>query len=57
MPGATKAIREAAPGVLVKVDYEKKLITLGTAKDQPLPRDEILTALESLSYHGQWVEP
>ena len=57
MPGAKKAIRKAAPGVLaVKVDYDQKLATIGTARDEPLPRDAILTALESLGYRGQWLE-
>jgi hypothetical protein len=57
VPGAKKAIRKAAPGVLaVSVDYEKKLATIGTAKDEPIPREQILDALKSLGYSGQWVE-
>ena len=57
MPGAKKAIRKAAPGVLaIKVDYEQKQTTLGIAKDEPLPLQEILEALQSLGYSGQWVE-
>jgi hypothetical protein len=40
----------------VNVDYEKKLATIGTAKDEPMPREEILQALKSLGYSGQWVE-
>ena len=57
MPGAKQAIRKAAPGVLaIQVDYDQKLATLGIAQDEPLPREEILGALESLGYRGQWVE-
>jgi hypothetical protein len=55
--GVKQAIREAAPGVrAVKVDYDQKLATIGTARDEPLPREKILDALKSLGYSGQWVE-
>ncbi len=57
MPGATKAIREAAPGVLaIKVDIDQKRVTLATAKDDPLPREEIIEALKTHGYSGQWAE-
>jgi hypothetical protein len=57
VPGAKKAIRQAAPGVLaIQVDYEQKLATLGIAKGDSLPRREILEALKTLGYAGRWVE-
>ena len=46
MPAAEAALRKA-PGVLaVKVDYEQKQATIGTAADQPVPKQAILAALK-----------
>lgn len=56
MPTAEKALR-AAPGVLaVKVDYETKQATIGTTAGGDVPRDEILAALKSIGYHGQFAD-
>ena len=56
MPTAAAALREA-PGVLaVKVDYESKQATVGTAAGQPIPKQAILDALSSISYSGKFVE-
>jgi hypothetical protein len=40
----------------VKVDYESKQATVGTAAGQPIPKQEILDALGSISYSGEFVE-
>lgn len=54
MPTATAALR-SAPGVLaVKVDYESKQATIGTAAGQPIPQQAILDALESINYRGEF---
>ncbi len=56
MPTAAAALRKA-PGVLaVKVDYESEQATVGTAAGQPIPKQAILDALESISYRGEFVE-
>ena len=56
MPTAAAALRKA-PGVLaVKVDYESEQATVGTAAGQPIPKQAILEALESISYRGEFVE-
>ena len=47
---------QSAPGVLaVKVDYPSGQATIGTAPGQSVPREEILTALESIRYKGEFV--
>ena len=56
MPTAAAALRKA-PGVLaVKIDYESEQATVGTAAGQPIPKQAILDALESISYSGKFVE-
>jgi hypothetical protein len=53
---AVQAIRQA-PGVLaVKVDYEKKLAIVGTNRNQEVPRDQILDALKSIGYRGEFIK-
>ncbi len=56
MPTAEAALRQA-PGVLaVKVDYESKRATIGTAAGEPVSKQAILAALESIRYSGEFVE-
>ena len=46
-----------APGVpAVEVDYETKRATIGTKADQPIPKEEILAALRSIGYDGEFIE-
>jgi hypothetical protein len=40
----------------VKVDYETKLATVGTEPGQPVPKAELLAALQSIGYSGEIVE-
>jgi hypothetical protein len=40
----------------VKADHKTKLATIGTAKEEPVPRDAILAELNAIGYSGQWVE-
>ena len=55
MPTAEAALRKA-PGVLaVKVNYESKQATVGTAVDQQVPRQAIVEALESIEYRGTFL--
>jgi hypothetical protein len=39
-----------------KADSETKLATIGSAKDQPVPRDEIIKELNAVGYKATWVE-
>ena len=56
MPKAVAALHQA-PGVLaVQVNYEKSLATIGTHRDQPVPRDELIQALKSIGYDGAFVD-
>lgn len=56
MPTAEEALRKA-PGVLaVKVDYESKQATIGTAAGKPVPKKEILAALKSIRYRGEFLD-
>jgi len=56
VPRAEKAL-ESAPGVLaVKVDFSKKQATIGTKAGSHIPTDEILAALKSIGYRGEFVE-
>jgi copper chaperone CopZ len=56
VPTAEAALRKA-PGVLaVEVDYETKQATIGTAAGEPVPKQEILAALESIKYRGEFLE-
>jgi hypothetical protein len=56
VPTAEAALRKA-PGVLaVKVEYESQQATIGTAAGQPVPKQAILEALESINYSGEFVE-
>jgi copper chaperone CopZ len=56
VPRAEKAL-ESAPGVLaVKVDFAKKQATIGTQAGSRIPTDEILAALKSIGYSGEFVE-
>ncbi len=56
MPTAEAALRKA-PGVLaVKVDYELKQATIGTAAGQPVPRQAVLERLESINYSGEFFD-
>ena len=53
---AAQAIRQA-PGVLaVTVDYEKREAVIGTARDLPVPRDQILESLKGIGYRGKFAE-
>jgi copper ion binding protein len=53
---AEKAIR-TVPGVLaVEVSYEKGQAVVGVDRARDIPRDEILAALEKVSYEGRFVE-
>jgi copper chaperone CopZ len=57
VPRAEKALK-SAPGVLaVKVDFAKKQATIGTKAGSRLSTDEILAALKSVGYSGEFVEP
>lgn len=57
VPPAVKAIREA-PGVLaVAIDYPAERATIGTAPDQPVPREEILSSLKAIGFSGEFTEP
>ena len=40
----------------VNVDYQKKLATIGTERDQPVPRDKILESLKVIGYVGKFAE-
>jgi len=39
------------------VDYDAKQASIGTEKGRDVPKAEILKALESINYRGQFVEP
>jgi hypothetical protein len=41
----------------VDADYKTNKAIVGTAKDQPVPRDAILSALESIQYKGEFIDP
>jgi copper chaperone CopZ len=50
-----QAIRQV-PGVMaVEVSYEKKQAVVGVAPDQPIPEQEIFTALKQAGYSGEVV--
>ena len=52
---AERAI-DTAPGVLaVKADCETNTVTVGTKKNKPIPRKEILAALASIGYSGEFI--
>ena len=56
MPTAEAALRKA-PGVLaVSVEYEEQQATVGTATGQPVPKQAILAALESIKYRGRFID-
>ena len=56
MAKAAAALHQA-PGVLaVQVDYEKRIATIGTRRDEAVPRDELLKSLKSIGYSGEFVE-
>ncbi len=38
----------------VNVDYEKRLATVGTDRDQPVPREKILESLLAIGYRGEF---
>jgi hypothetical protein len=40
----------------VKVDYKSRLATIGTKRDQPVPRAKMLQSLESIGYRGEFEE-
>jgi hypothetical protein len=40
----------------VKVDYEKRIATIGTQRDKAVPRDELIKSLKSIGYDGTFVE-
>lgn len=49
---------KSAPGVLaVKVDFATKQATIGTKAGSRVSTDEILAALKSIGYSGEFVEP
>ena len=51
------AIR-TAPGVLaVKVDYRSQQAAIGTEAGSVVPKEQVLAALESIGYRGEFVEP
>ncbi len=48
----------AVPGVLaVKVDFDAKQASIGTEKGREVPKAEILKALKSIQYRGEFVVP
>ena len=51
---AAKAIGGVEGVLAVKVDYSTQKATVGTAADQPVPREAILAALEKISYSGEF---
>ena len=56
MAKAAAALQQA-PGVLaVQIDYEKRLATIGTTRDQAVPRNELIESLKSIGYSGQFVD-
>jgi hypothetical protein len=40
----------------VKVNYKQKQATIGTAPGHDVPKAEILKALDSLSYRGEFIK-
>ena len=40
----------------MNVDYEKRLATVGTDRDRPVPRERILESLQAIGYRGEFVE-
>ena len=40
----------------VNVDYEKRLAIVGTERDRPVPRDEIIESLKAIGYRGEFAE-
>ena len=54
---AARALR-SAPGVLaVEVDYPSGEAAIGVEAGKPVPKKEILAALKSIEYRGEFVEP
>lgn len=48
---------KTAPGVLaVEVDYASGKATIGTESGEPLSKKEILAALESIGYSGEFAK-
>ncbi|MEX0819175.1 MAG: heavy metal-associated domain-containing protein [Pirellulaceae bacterium] len=53
-----EAALKSAPGVLaVTVDFKASQATIGTKAGSRVPTDEILAALKSIGYSGEFVEP
>jgi hypothetical protein len=40
----------------VNVDYENGRAIIGTDREQPVPREAILAALNSIGYRGEFAE-
>jgi hypothetical protein len=40
----------------VQVDYEKQQATIGFDRDQPAPKEAVLSALKAIDYQGEFVE-
>jgi len=40
----------------VQVDYEKRLATIGTRRDEAVSRDDLIKSLKSIGYDGTFVE-
>lgn len=46
-----------APGVLaVKVDYETQFAVIGTGRNRPVPREQILESLKLIGYTGKFID-
>lgn len=50
-----QAIRQVPNVVVAEVSYEKQQAIIGVANDQPVPEQEILTALKQAGYNGELV--
>lgn len=38
----------------VRIDYEKRLATIGTQRGQPVPRERIIEELKGIGYGGEF---
>ena len=46
-----------APGVLaVTVDYKTELAVIGTGRNRPVPREQILESLKLIGYTGKFID-
>ena len=40
----------------VHVDYDRRLATIGTERDRPVPSEKILQSLKAIGYEGKFEE-